>query len=151
MGSEESSTPKWVFSPPSLFDIVTGFYPETKPEPGGPKLRPCLVLQVKQNSNTGQYACKIAYGTKNLKTWLRRDLDVIIQNTSDLDEMGLPMATRFVLDEGALITLPWSPERFSCWSGYSSPRIGALSVEYQKEFAFIMMRRLGQKAAERDA
>ncbi len=57
--------------------------------------------------------------------------------------MGLGVATRFVLDEDQLIMMPWRPPRFGCWSGRKSPRLGTLLADYRKDFARIMMRRLG--------
>jgi hypothetical protein len=108
----------------------------------GSSLRPCLIPAVLRHKTTGEVAVKIACGTKTLKTWLRADRDIIIRNTSDLDAMGLAVATRFVLDEDPLITFPWRPPCFGCWSGRKSPRLGTLLLEYQKEFAWITMRRM---------
>lgn len=142
MASDESSTlPEWTKSPPSVFDIVAGHYRESKPRGEGPSLRPCLVLDVRRNTRTGEFACKIAYGTKTLRAWARHDRDIIIQNTSDLDEMGLAVATRFVLDEDQCIVMPWKPPHFGCWTGRRSPRIGSLLLDYQKHYAWIMMLR----------
>lgn len=140
---DKLSQPNWINSPPSLFDIVTGYYPEENPKGDGPSLRPCLITQVLENKKTGSYACKIAYGTKNLKTWARKDKDIIVQNSSDLDRMGLPVATRFVIDEDMMMILPWSPPHFDCWAGKLNPKLGQLLLEYQKEYAFIMMKRMG--------
>jgi hypothetical protein len=135
------SPPKWALSPPSLFDIVTGFYPETRPKDGTPAHRPCLVTAVLLNSQTGQYACRIAYGTKNLKTATRADKDLIISKSSHLDEMGLPIVTRFALDEDLIATFPWDEPHFRPWTGYKTPKIGALTLEYQKDYAWIMAKR----------
>lgn len=142
MVTENVSTPDWLALPPSRFDIVTGYYPETKPEGGALKLRPLLVTKVLKSRVTGKIAVEVAYGTTNLKTWSRSDLDVIVQNSSDLDEMGLAASTRFVLDPGNLVILPWNQENFGCWSDRSSPRRGTLLLTYQKDFAYAMMRRL---------
>lgn len=144
MASGKSSEPKWTTSPPSLFDIVTGFYPESNPKGSGPALRPCLVTRVLRSRQSGKIACEIAYGTKNLKTWVRGNDDIIIQNSLHLDEIGLPFATRFNLDDNMRIILYWEPPHFDCWSGYSSPKIGHLTEEYQKEYAWIMMRRMSE-------
>lgn len=139
--SVTSSTPEWTQSPPSVFDIVTGYYPETKPRGDGPVLRPCLVLRVLRSKLSGEIAVELTYGTKNLKTWARIDKDIIIQNTTDLDEMGLAVATRFNLDDDHRIIRPWKPPHFDCWSNQRTPKIGSLLVDYQKEYAWIMMRR----------
>lgn len=94
---------------------------------------------------TGEIGCRIAYGTKNLKFVQRKNLDIIIQNTADLDAVGLPMATRFDLDERNIVTLPWTEEFFGCWSGYPHPKIGALTEEYVKSYAYIMALRQADK------
>lgn len=93
-------------------------------------------------------ACRVAYGTKNLKTYQRLTKDIIIQNAADLDSIGLPMATRFDLDERNLVTLPWTSEFFGCWTGFPSPVIGALTEEYVRQYAYIMAVR---QANKRDA
>ena len=129
MGSDASSTPKWVTQRPSAFDIVTGYFPETKPK-GNLRLRPCLVLNVMQGDDSGSIACKVAYGTKNLKLVQREFLDLVIHNNSHLDEIGLPTATRFNLDPDNLVILPWGPEFFGCWKGYRHPKIGTLTQTY---------------------
>lgn len=143
MGSDKSSEPEWLLNPPSMFDIVTGYFPETKPKGGVIKLRPMLVTRVLRHRSTGDWACEVAYGTSVLKTWLRMNDDIIIQNSSDLDSMGLAQATRFVLDPAMRATLPWSEAHFGCWSNHKCPKLGTLTVEYQKDYAFAMMRFLG--------
>lgn len=137
------SQPKWTLSPPNLFDIVTGYYPESKPKAGTPALRPCLVTAVYQDGETGCYACEVAFGTKTLKTHQRSQLDIIIVNSSELDLMGLPMNTRFDLDTENRVVLEWLSRNFKPWTGYRSPRIGALTLEYQKEYAWLMAKRGG--------
>lgn len=137
------SQPKWTRSPPNLFDIVTGYYPESKPKAGTPAHRPCLITAVYQNDEDGSYACEIAFGTKTLKTHQRSGLDIIIVNSSDLDEIGLPIATRFDLDSESRVVLEWRTDNFRPWKGYSSPKIGALTLVYQKEYAWLMAKRGG--------
>lgn len=141
MLSDRSSTPEWTKSPPNLFDIVAGFYPESMPSAVTPAHRPCLVTAVYVNEETGGFACEIAYGTKRLRLMQRQDKDLIIQNSSDLDEIGLPMATRFDLDRKNRVVLEWNPENFKPWSGYKTPRIGALTLPYQKDYAWLMLKR----------
>ena len=133
--------PDWVTSPPSVMDIVAGFYPETKPK-GELRLRPCLVTAVYKNTESGEFACEVAYGTKTLKTWSSMGKDLVIQNTSDLDELGLPVATRFVLAIDQRATLVWGPESFGCWKNHRSPRIGTLNADYQREYAYCMLKLL---------
>jgi hypothetical protein len=88
---------------------------------------------------TKQYACEVAFGTKNLKLMARQHLDLIIQNAEHLRQLGLYRATRFDLDN--IITLPWDDEYFGCWGGHSSPVLSSLTELYVKEYAYLMMRR----------
>ena len=120
-----------------MMDIVAAYFPETKPK-GALRLRPCLITRVLSNSVTGQFACEVAYGTSKMASVHRGDY-IVVHNTSDLDAMGLAMATIFAMDVAKRVTLPWSDQFFGCWSGNKSPRIGTLTTEYQKEFAFILM------------
>jgi hypothetical protein len=141
MASESSSTFDWEQSPPSVMDIVAAYFPESNPK-GALRLRPCLVLRVLQNVQEGLFACEVAFGTKNLKTWSRLDKDIIIQNSNDLDLCGLPVATRFDMDPSNRVALPRTPEFYGCWSGRRSPRIGSLPTDYQKDVAFILMKQI---------
>ena len=72
------------------------------------------------------WSVKSLFGTKNIKFAQRKNLDVIIQNAAHLDAIGLPMATRFDLDEQNMARLPWDEEFFGCWAGFSQPKIGTL-------------------------
>jgi hypothetical protein len=81
----------------------------------------------------------VAYGTKILKIVKRKNIDLIIEERSDLAQFGLPRPTRFDLDLIAL--LPWEPPFFGCWSGYHSPIIGSLNEKFQREYAWLMMKR----------
>lgn len=137
MASDLPALPKWVAQQPSAFDIVAAYFPESQPK-GELTLRPCLVLDVLRNKKTGAIACRVAYGTKNLKFLQRKHLDIIIQNAADLDAMGLAVATRFNLDANTLADLPWPPEFFGCWSGREHPRIGTLLETYARDYAYIM-------------
>lgn len=132
--------PNWIDQPPSAFDIVSGYYPETKPKAELP-LRPCLVIDVLKGVKSGNTAVRIAYGTKNLKFVQRKHVDLIIQNHAHLREIGLPRATRFVLDPESIIVLPWTTEFFGCWEGYPDPVIGRLTERYIKDYAYSMMMR----------
>ena len=103
------------------------------------KLRPALVINVLRDRKTGAPACEVAYGTTTLKLMQRETVDLIIQNASDLNYIGLPRATRFDLDEVAI--LPWTDEFFGCWPGYDSPYIGTLTEDYLKNLAYLLMKR----------
>lgn len=140
MVSGKSSGPNWVTQHPSVFDIVTGFFPETKPK-AELRLRPCLVIKVLRKKDSGEIACLCSFGTSNLKTAQRSAIDLIIQNATDMAEMGLPMATRFDLDPRNQAVMYWSEKFFGCWQGYNHPKLGALTTTYQKEFAYSMMMR----------
>ncbi|WP_375588893.1 hypothetical protein ABWH89_18100 [Hoeflea alexandrii] len=137
MGSDLPNSPDWLAQQPSAFDIVTARFPETNPK-GELRLRPCLVLEVLRGKNTGRIACRVAYGTKQLKFHQRKRLDVIIQNAADLSEIGLAMATRFDLDAQNLADLPWTEEFFGCWRGWTHPRIGTLPESYIRDYAYCM-------------
>lgn len=110
---------------------------------GTPALRPCLVTHVFQDTETGDCACEIAYGAKNLKILKRKDKDLIVQNFTDMQEVGIPIATRFDLDGSKRVVLRWDLENFQPWSGFQTPRIGRLTEDYQKEYAWLMMKRMG--------
>lgn len=144
MASASPPPPNWLSQPPSAFDIVAARYPETNPK-GELRLRPCLVLDVLRGQTTGSIACRLAFGTKNLKFIQRKTLDIIVQNSADLTAMGLSMATRFDLDQENIIVLPWTEEFFGCWSGYTHPKIGALSESYVKDYVYIMALRQANK------
>lgn len=144
MASDLPKQSKWIAQPPSAFDIVTAYYPEANPK-GALNLRPCLVLDVLKGKETGAIACRVTYGTKNLRFVQRKRHDVIIQNHQHLNQMGLPYATRFNLDEDCVVLLPWDTEFFGCWRGYFHPKIGTLLEKYQKDYAFLMAMRQAEQ------
>ena len=92
-----TKSPDWVKVPPQAYSVVTGFFPETNPKDGSPDCRPLLVTQVLQ-SQTGATAVRVCYGTTKLRFPQKANVDLIVQNSSDLDECGLLRPTRFVLD-----------------------------------------------------
>ncbi|MHB1104671.1 MAG: hypothetical protein ACYC0C_18245 [Devosia sp.] len=137
-----ATPPSWIERPPSAFDIVACYFPETNPKPdGSEKLRPALVLNVFRDRKTQDTFCEVAYGTTNLKFPQRGHLDLIIQNAADLSLIGLHRATRFDLDRNNVVILPWSEEYLDCWPGFQSPYIGTLTEEYLKELAWLIMKR----------
>ncbi|MDP9840777.1 hypothetical protein J2T09_005565 [Neorhizobium huautlense] len=127
----------WKGQRPEAFDIVACYYPETKPK-GELRLRPCLILDVFEDEETGEYFCLVTNGTRTLKISQRLKLDIIIQKSAHLDEMGLPYATRFALDDDNIVMLPWNEEFFGCWRGYRTPQISYLMETYQRQYAYIM-------------
>ena len=137
MGTPEIVLPLWVDALPSSYDIVTAYYPETKPK-SELRLRPCLVVQVVEGED-GAKACVVVFGTKHLKVAKRGHLDIIVGNAADIAQFGLSMATRFDLDSP--VPLPWHPEAFGCWSGHSHPVIGSLSEPFIRDYAFKMLSR----------
>jgi hypothetical protein len=143
MGSTSRSPDQaaaWTLSAPSAYDIATAYYPEDdRLEQPGPKLRPCLVMKVLRGKTSGTFACQVAYGTKELKIIKRQALDLIIQNTAHVNQMGMARPTRFDLD--CVATLPWNEDFFGCWQGKHSPVIGSLTEHYIREYAFLMMKR----------
>lgn len=134
--------PEWVKVPPQAYSIVTGFYPETKPKDGSPDCRPLLVTQVLQSKQTGKIALRVCYGTTQLKFPQRASIDLIVQNSSDLDACGLLRPTRFVIDPSQQVILRWDEVQFKPWSGYTHPRRGMLPLDLQKEYAWLMSQHL---------
>jgi hypothetical protein len=145
----EKSEPGWVLTPPSAYDIVACWYPERQsPDDPGPALRPGLVTHVLRGETTGRFACRVAYGTKKLKIVQRTGLDIIVQNSQHIRELGLSRATRFDLD--LTVVVPWGTEFFGCWTRYPTPIIGSLTETYIKEYAYLMMRRASAQPDDDD-
>lgn len=134
--------PEWVKVPPQAYSIVTGFYPETKPKDGSLDCRPLLVTQVLQSSKTGETAVRVCYGTTKLKFPQRANLDLIVQNSSDLDACGLLRPTRFVVDPSQQVILHWGDTHFMPWTGCLHPRRGMLPLDLQKDYAWLMAQHL---------
>lgn len=135
----------WTYFPlvtlPRALDIVWCRFPlnEAMSKPG-PKSRPALVRSVFLNRAHTWARVEVTYGTSNTKNDTRL-LDLIIQNATDLAEMGLPQATRFDLDR--TVILPWSAEFFEPRAGYETPIIGHLnhSAVAQLEALKVLRRR----------
>lgn len=127
----------WETNPPSAFDIVTGYFPEANPRPEGAVNRPLLILRTATDKQTGDIACKVAYGTKNLKTLTRGAEDFIVSNISLMNQLGLKYPTRFVLHpESNRMWMPWKRPHFEPWSGYDSPVIGSMDEDSAKEIVW---------------
>ena len=125
-------------SPPRIFDIVTGFFPETSPkETWATNPRPLLVCGVAKQANTGLFLCRVAYGTSKIHK--AKDDDLTIGNLSMLNELELKKPTTFVIHSGQqIVILPWLPEFFRPWSGRSSPILSRLSNDMQLHVGFIL-------------
>jgi hypothetical protein len=77
---------------------------------------------------------RVAYGTKSLDKETRGQIDLIVESEAELDECGLAIATRFDLEETAVI--PWEPPDCDCWHGRYSPVLGALPMSQQIDCAY---------------
>jgi hypothetical protein len=124
-----SDKPRWVSRPPRVGNIITCLYP------GDPKgeLRPVLVLETRAGSSGG-FSVRVAYGTKNLAYESRGKIDLIIDTSLDIESCGVAVATRFDLEETAVI--PWEPPLCDCWRGYATPILGELPVSQQVECSY---------------
>lgn len=121
-----TDAPDWLARPPRAYDIVTGYFPETRSKGGSPDCRPLLVTQLLQSKATGAVSARVAYGTTKTRFPQLADADLIVQNSSDLDACGLLRPTRFVLDPAQQLILPWSTENSEPWTGCRHPRRGTL-------------------------
>jgi hypothetical protein len=95
---------------PRIHYVVWCRLPNEKGEPGE-TVRPALVRGSKHHPATGRSALYVSYGTAKLDTVRRNNIDLIIQNNERMNELDLPMATRFNLDYANW--LPWCAEFFS--------------------------------------
>lgn len=125
----QTAKPGWVSRPPHVGDVVTCLYPN---DPKG-RLRPCLVLEVLAGSTSG-HAVRVAYGTKSLDKATRGKIDVIVESQSDIDACGIAVATRFDLEETAVIS--WEPPDCDCWHGRYTPVLGSLPKSHQIDCGF---------------
>lgn len=138
---------EWKFYPPNTapkpLDIIWCRFPlvEDPAEPG-PKARPALVRLVKVRNNRA--FVEVAYGTSKMTNYSATDL--IIANSSDLTEMGLPQMTVFQLKR--IVTIPWAEE----WVGVlgdRGPTISRLNAKY-REYLVHLQQRLGTGAKKRN-
>jgi len=90
------------------------------------------VLETRAGSSGG-YAVRVAYGTSNLNKEKRSQIDLIIESSTDINECGIAVPTRFDLEHTAVI--PWEPPDCECWHGEYSPKLGALPLERQIDCA----------------
>lgn len=135
-----SAKPIWFPTAPPSFSIAACRFPlREDPNKPGPKLRPGLIVAIRQNPNSKLFACDVAYGTKNLKILQRGNVDIIVQHAADIDQFGLACATRFDLDR--ILPLPWNDAFFSFSPGFQTPIIGRLTESYIVDYAWKMMKR----------
>jgi len=79
---------------------------------------------------------EVAYGTSNVANYSYADL--VIGNSTDLVEMGLPQVTIFQL--GRTVTIPWAEEWIGTLEGHG-PGIGRLSPKYCEYLAHLQSRK----------
>lgn len=122
-----------------MYDIVTGFFPETSPkETWETNPRPLLVCGRAIDDDTGMIFCRIAYGTSQ-KLDKAHDDDLVIANLSFLNQLGLKTPTRFVIHTGKqMVILPWIEEFFRPWTGYTSPVLSSLPEEMQRHVGAVL-------------
>ncbi len=114
---------------PHLFDIVLCRFPfvEASDVPAQ-RASPCLVLQVRKHASEPKAFCHVAFGTSNLKSLTRGNIDLLVNKTATMNRIGLHQATRFDLSMKKIVELPWASEWFPCPKGTVHPVIGALDA-----------------------
>lgn len=130
---------EWVKRPPYIYDVVTGFSPETAPKgTWATNPRPLLVCGRAVNDETGMVICRIAYGTSQLGRNVHEN-DLIVGNLSMLNQLNLKNPTRFVIHSGKqMVNVPWTEEFFRPWSGKSSPVLSTLPEEMQRYVGYVL-------------
>lgn len=123
----------WENHAPSIYSIVTGFFPETSPkETWATDPRPLLVCGTSKDPETEMIFCRIAYGTTQ-KLGKAHEDDLVIGNLSMLNALNLKRPTRFVINSGKqMVILPWTEEFFRPWTGYHTPTLSKLSEPLQR-------------------
>jgi hypothetical protein len=129
---------EWKFYPPNTapkaLDIVWCFFPLVEsPTAPGPKSRPGLVRRCTQ-TDKGVYV-EVAYGTSRFTNY--SDCDLIVANSADIVEMGLPQATVFQL--ARTVTVPWAEEWFGTIGGHG-PSLSHLTPKYCEFLAHMQKR-----------
>ena len=89
---------------------------------------------------------EITYGTTKLRSQ-ENPLDLILSNNADMNEMGLPSATRFALDR--TIWLPWAAEFFAPLRGLKNIIIGRLNANSLAQLELIKTQRIANARARR--
>ena len=130
---------EWERSPPRIYNVVTGFFPETSPkETWATDPRPLLICGTGQNPDTGMYLCRVAYGT-SVKLDRSHSNDLVVSNLSLLNLLCLKKPTRFVISSGKhMVILPWTEEYFRPWTGNRSPVLSRLPDDMQHYVGYIL-------------
>lgn len=131
--------PDWEQVAPSIYSIVTGFFPETSPkEAWATNPRPLLVCGTAKDPANGIVFCRIAYGTT--KTLDKADPDdLVIGNLDILNQLNLKHPTRFVISSGRqMVILPWTSEFFRRWSNRRTPILARLPEDMQRHVGAVL-------------
>jgi hypothetical protein len=119
---------------PKALDIVWCRFPLVEdPKNPGPKARPGLVRRCIEKPQ-GVYV-EVAYGTSKMTNY--SECDLIIGNSTDLVEMGLPQVTTFQL--ARTVVVPWAKEWFTVLEA-RGPVIGRLNAAYREHLAYMQTR-----------
>jgi len=131
--------PDWEREPPRLYDIVTGFFPETTPKgTWATDPRPLLVCGRAYSDVLGINVCRVAYGTTQ-QIEKAHDNDIVVGNLSLLDQLGLKHTTRFVINSGKhMVVMPWTAEFFRPWRGKKTPILSHLPDDMQKYVGYTL-------------
>jgi hypothetical protein len=123
----------WQSVPPQLYNIVTGFFPETAPkETWETDPRPLLVCGVAKDPDNGMHFLRVAYGTTK-RLDLARANDLVIGNMSMLNQLCLKNPTRFVIYTGQqMVILPWTDEFFKPWTQFRTPILSRLPQDMSR-------------------
>ena len=123
----------WQGIQPCLYNVVTGFFPEASPKDSWEtNPRPLLICGVAADEKTGLFFCRVAYGTSQ-RISQAKDTDLVVGNITELNNLGLKKATRFVINSGRhMVILPWTEEFFRPWTGYKTPILSCLPEPMQR-------------------
>jgi hypothetical protein len=128
---------------PKRYDIAWCRFPLDGGAAPGKKLRPVLVRATKIDTESDRSAVVVSYGTSNLKLGRRDRVDLVIQNSTQLARLSLPMATRFDLD--IMSIAPWCSEFFAVPPHAFSIVTGELDDEQIARFKSKLRRREAMK------
>jgi hypothetical protein len=96
---------------PHQYDVVWCLYPRREDRLGpGPIARPCLVLDVRRDTESNKAGLVVSYGTGNLDGGSAGDL--VIDDWDEIRALGLHKPTRFALSLQSRMFLPWCIEYF---------------------------------------
>lgn len=124
---------------PRRYDIAWCRFPVDATGKPGNKLRPVLVRATKVDTESNRSALVVSYGTTKLKLGVRDKIDLVIQNSEQITNLGLTSATRFDLDHMNII--PWSAEFFAAPPHSTDIVTGALTDDQIERFRKKLRRR----------